>query len=159
VGNGVRIGASINRSCIVMLSALLQGHVDSVFRLCAPIAFPEFSRTIDPFETFLDQARKAGNPSPSNITTLFRRIGVPDAMAGLTWRRGRRHSISNAVIVSALDEINQLRNRIAHSLPLTFNGAPYSLSLVDVKRLRNIVEGFGQHFEAHARAKVATSRI
>jgi len=84
---------------------------------------------------------------------------VPDVMADLTWRRGRSHTISNAVIVSVLDEINQVRNRIAHSLPLTFNGAPYFLTLRDVKRLRNIVEGFGQHFEDHARAKVASSRI
>ncbi|WP_430436898.1 HEPN domain-containing protein [Oceanibaculum nanhaiense] len=159
VGNGQRIGASINRSCIVMLSALLQAHVDSVFRQCAPTVFPEFSRSGDAYDAFLEAARKAGNPNPSNIKSLFRRIGVPDVMDGLAWRRGRSHNVSNATIVSSLDEINQVRNRIAHSQPLTLNGAPYQLNLVDVTRLRNVVEGFGEHFEAHALAKIAASKI
>ena len=158
VSGGVRIGASINRSCIVMLSALLQGHVDEVFRALAPVAFPEYSRSGDAYETFLEQARRAGNPSPGNITMLFRKIGVLNVMSGLTWRRHRR-SIVNGKIVSSLDEINQIRNRIAHSQELRLNGQPYNLTLVDVKRLRNIVEGYGEHFQAHATAKVTASRV
>lgn len=157
-GLGVRIGGSINRSCIVMMSALLQGHVDEIFRALAPVAFPEFSRSGNAYEAFLDQARRAGNPSPGNITSLFRKIGVPNVMDGLTWQRSR-HLIATNTIVAALDEINQIRNRIAHSQPLTMNGQAYNMNLVRVKSLRNIVDGFGQNFEAHARAKVTASRI
>lgn len=148
----LREGAAINRSCIVMLSALLQGYIDDVFADCVPIAFPAIAAAPD-YESQLRELRKAGNPNPSNIRALFRKLGVPDVMAGLNWQHTTPQDIA-----AKLEEINQVRNRIAHSLPLTLNGDPYSLKLARVQVLRNFCSAFGTRFEVHARQKVVDCR-
>ena len=44
VSDGSREGASINSSCIVMMSALLQSYMQSVFEICAKEALPRAKR-------------------------------------------------------------------------------------------------------------------
>lgn len=142
---GHRIGASINRSCIVMLSALLQTHVEDVFQDAAKRAFPALNANAGAFALYWNQMKNWGNPSDVNIGNLFLRIGVPDVFDGLSWQR-----TTTADIKRKLGELNQVRNRIAHgNRNLTLNGAPYSLTLAKVEAYRNLAGSFGQRFAAH----------
>lgn len=148
----VRQGAAINRSCMVMLSALLQGYIDDVFVECVPIAFPAIAAAPN-YESLLGELRKGGNPNSKNISALFRKLGVPDVMAGLNWQHTTPQDIA-----AKLDEINQIRNRIAHSSPLSLNGQPYRLKLARVQTLRNFCAAFAARFEIHARLRVTQCR-
>ena len=79
VGNH-RIGVSINRSCIVMLSALLQVYIEEVFQDAAKRAFPALQNNQASFDEYWKQMKNWGNPSDVNIKTLFliRKIGSRD---------------------------------------------------------------------------------
>lgn len=148
--NGHRIGASVNRSCIVMLSALLQSYVEDVFQEAAKRTFPNFRTNNAAFEKYWKQAKNWGNPSDVNIINLFMRLGVPDVFDGLTWQR-----TATADIKIRLGELNQIRNQIAHgSRQLTLNGQPYSLTLAKVASFRNFVAVFGARFDGHIQTKL-----
>lgn len=142
--NGHRVGQSINRSCIVMLSALLQSFVEE--------AFEEVSVQLLGIE---DEARQSyrksfsrwGNPSDANIKTLFQRLGIVDVLENLSWQR-----ITNDRIRSNLQQLNEIRNQIAHGRrDLRWQNRRYSLSLAEAVRLRNFVRTFSDRFPVHAR--------
>lgn len=144
VEGGVRIGASLNRSCVVMLSALLQSYVEEVFQEAAMDTFPALSNE-ETCSEYWKQMRFWGNPSSGNIKALFLKIGIPDVLDGITWQR-----TTTRTIVMKLDAINQLRNDIAHGRErLTVNGRTYGLSLQKVKGLRNFADNFGRRFSPH----------
>ena len=144
VEGGVRIGASLNRSCVVMLSAMLQSYIEEVFQEAAMEILP----ALDDEETcrqYWKQMRDWGNPNSSNIKALFLKIGIPDVLDGITWQR-----TTTDQIVIKLNTINQLRNDIAHGRErLAVNGRTYSLSLQKVKGLRNFADNFGRRFSPH----------
>ena len=135
---GVREGAAVNASCILMLSALLQGYVEEVFVYGSWRVF----RTLRD-----DEARtkyratffRWGNPSGENIKRLFFRIGIPDVIEGLSWQK-----TDSKVIRRKLDQMNELRNKIAHGAKLEA-----TLSLNQVKSYRSFVEQFGVRFGRH----------
>lgn len=150
IQNGHRIGASINRSCIVMLSALLQAHVQDVFQAAARRAFPAFAANDAAFTAYWNQVKSWGNPSDQNIRGLFIQIGVPDVFAGLSWQR-----TPTAMVREKLGDLNQIRNQIAHGAHhLRVRGQPYSLSLRKVIAFRNFAEQFGERIEPHVAAFV-----
>jgi hypothetical protein len=68
--DGSRQGASLNRSCVVLLSALLQSYVQEVFKLAAQEALPNL-RNEQVWELYWKQMKSWGNPSADNITSLF----------------------------------------------------------------------------------------
>lgn len=142
-----RVGVSINRSCVVMLSALLQSFVEEVFKDAAKRAFPALNANENAFDSYWRQTKNWGNPSDANIKNLFLRIGVPDVFVGLSWQRMKTDAVR-----SRLDELNQLRNKIAHgSKQLSVNNQPYSLKLANVHTLRNFSECFADRFVPHVR--------
>lgn len=148
IQNGHRIGASLNRSCVVMLSALLQTHVEEIFREAALRTFPALRNNPISFDRYWNQMKNWGNPSDANITTLFLRLGVPDIFYGVSWQRA-----PTVTIKRSLGQLNQIRNRIAHgSRQLTLDGSPYSLSLADVSSFRNMVFSFCERFTDHVEA-------
>ncbi|MDR6333877.1 hypothetical protein GGQ86_002347 [Xanthobacter flavus] len=142
---GHRVGTSINRSCIVMLSALLQSYVEEVFQDAARRVFPQFAAHQDGFDAYWRQVKGWGNPSDSNIKTLFLRLGVVDVFSGLSWQHTDERAIKKN-----LDTLNQLRNQIAHGASrIVVNQASYSLSLAEVTRFRNFSHTFANRFERH----------
>lgn len=146
--DGHRIGASLNRSCIVMLSALLQSYVEEVFKDAAKRSFPALNGDAAAFEAYWRQMKGWGNPSELNIKNLFLQIGVPDVFSGLSWQR-----TPTAQVRIKLGTLNQIRNDIAHgSRQLKVNGQPYSLSLAKVIAFTNFAEQFGNRFEPHVQA-------
>lgn len=145
IQDGHRIGTSINRSCIVMLSALLQAYVEEVFQDAARRVLPALRNDPAVFERYWNQVRNWGNPSDQNIINLFMRLGAPDIFDGLSWQR-----TPTAAVKRNLGQLNQIRNRIAHgAAQLTLDGRPYSLSLAAVKSFRNHVASFGGRFSDH----------
>jgi hypothetical protein len=145
--DGHRVGASLNRSCIVMLSALLQSFVEEVFfEACVEFLGVEEHAQ----KAFRASFNRWGNPSDENIRKLFNRMGVGDVLADLTWRGCRRGRVQEN-----LRQINELRNQIAHGARnLTWRKRPYSLSLAEVGRLTRFAGCFGEYFPAHARWEV-----
>ncbi len=143
---GYRVGTSINRSCIVMLSALLQAYVEEVFQESSTVTFPRL-RENDQFEKYWKQMKNWGNPSHENIKHLFLKIGIPDVFEDLTWQ-----GMQTEKIREKLDSLNRIRNQISHgSRNLTLNNNPYSLSLNRVIQYRNFSDNFGKRFSAHVK--------
>ncbi|UES49686.1 HEPN domain-containing protein [Roseibium aggregatum] len=148
--NGVRVGQSINRSCVVMLSALLQSYVEEVFVVCATEVLPKLA-VEDNLVEFRKKGSRMGNPNKENIRSAFLRLGCRNVLADLSWRNS-----DNAKVLLRLKEINELRNGIAHGKrQLTIDGNPVSLDLRKVEVLRNFARAFGERFEVHALAKVS----
>ncbi len=143
--DGHRVGASINRSCIVMLSALLQTFVEEVF---AELSFELLEIEDDDAKTAYRRSfGRWGNPSDSNVITLFQRLGATDVLEDLSWQR-----ITNQRIRSNLRQLNELRNQIAHGRrELRWANSTYSLSLAEAVRLRNFVQTFADRFPDHGK--------
>ncbi len=140
-----RVGAPLNRSCIVMLSALLQGYVEDVFLDCSRCLFPKLT-SVSAIKLYRGGFRQWGNPSSDNIDRLFIRIGIVRVLDRLSWRNCKTPRLRER-----LNEINEIRNDIAHGKAhLKLNGQPFSLRLERVERYRNFVENFGQRFGQHA---------
>jgi len=145
IRGGHRIGVSINRSCVVMLSALLQAYVEEVFQEAARRAFPELNADPLAFEQYWKQMKSWGNPSDVNIKNLFLKVGVPDVFNGLTWQ-----ATTPVRIKRKLYELNRLRNEIAHgNTILSIDDVAYSLTLAKVVVFRNFTENFAARFPQH----------
>ncbi|HZW05819.1 MAG TPA: HEPN domain-containing protein [Phycisphaerales bacterium] len=140
--NGQRVGQALNKSCILLLSALLQGYVEDVFMDVSVKTFRGL-RDEATNNSYRQLLRRVGNPSAENVTALFLRLGVSDIFDGLTWQRTRAPQVR-----SKLNEINRLRNDIAHGKRL-----PQAVTLAQVLRLRNFVEQFAERFARHVRRK------
>lgn len=144
VEDGSREGASINRSCVVLLSALLQSYVQEVFEIAAKQALPSLAAD-EVWKAYWKQMKGWGNPSADNTKTLFLKIGVHDVFDGLRWQ-----SCDNALVRSRLNQLNHVRNSIAHgAVTLRVNDADYALTLAKVKTFRNFAEAFAARFESH----------
>ena len=151
VADGTREGAALNRACVVLLSATLQAHVSDVFVSCSSRAFGRQLRDRE-LDNYRATWNRWGNANPANIIGLFRRLGVDDILAGLSWQGQSTRKLKNN-----LDHLNQVRNQIAHGEEdLTVDGRPFSLALIRITRWRNVSEKFGEHFEGHALGEFRT---
>lgn len=121
IANGARVGSSLLRASTTLISAALQTEVEDTFKVALPLTFDHFSQ--DELDRFWASCRGWGNPNPHNIRALFFRLGFSDALDGLRWQK-----FSNASVVTTLDTINQVRNRIAHGQPLTVNNQSFRLT-------------------------------
>lgn len=146
IENGHRVGASINRSCIVMLSAILQSFVEEVY---CETAFELLSIDGEKEKAaFRKSFAYSGNPSAKNITQLFRRLGIVNIFDGLSWQGLKK----NEQISTNLDKLNTLRNKIAHGHEeIVLDKKPYSLTLAKVSDMRNFVHTFADRFPHHVR--------
>jgi len=140
IANGARVGASLLRAATTMISAALQTEVEGVFKQALPLTFDHF--TDAERQRYWEDCKKSwGNPNPQNIRTLFFRLGFSDALDGLQWQ-----NCPNANVVSTLDAINQVRNRIAHGQPLTVNAHPFRLTRPVVDRWCSFANVFTERF-------------
>jgi hypothetical protein len=138
-----RQGAVINKSCVLMLSALLQGYVEDVFVYASKRLFKTLKGD-EVIARYTDTYFRWGNPNNGNIRRLFQRIGIHDVFEGLGWPK-----CNSTMINKKLQLINEARNKIAHGQPL-----PETMSLAKVQNLRNFADQFGQRFAAHVQSKL-----
>jgi RiboL-PSP-HEPN len=145
IDNGHRVGASINRSCIVMISALLQSYVEEVF---ADVSGEYLGIETDEEKSIYRKTfGRWGNPSDTNIRLLFNRLGIANILGDLTWQ-----ATTPARICANLQQLNEIRNQVAHGKRnLRHNNRPYSLSLAEAIRFRNFACSFADRFEGHVR--------
>jgi hypothetical protein len=145
--NGARQGTALNRSCVLMISGLLQGYVEEVFFEVSAEKLGLSAAQIADYRKLYD---RFGNPSPQNIRMHFRRLGVPDVLAGLSWQRRTAPSV-----VNALEQLNNLRNQIAHGAAhLRLGNQAYSLRTHDAEVFRNFAENFAARFTGHVRRQL-----
>ncbi len=136
VTNGARLGASLLRAAIPLISAALQTEVEETFKAALPLTFDHFSPA--ELDRYWEESKKNwGNPNPHNVRNLFFRIGFSDVLDGLSWRKR-----NNARVIAVLDAINQVRNRVAHGQPLTVNGQPFRLTRPVVKGWTDYARAF-----------------
>lgn len=141
IANGARLGSSLLRASTALISAAIQTEVEATFQAALPLAFDHFSD--DERERYWTDAKRSwGNPNPHNIRNLFFRIGYSDVLDGLSWKK-----CNNATVVSTLDAINQIRNRVAHGQPLTLDGNPFRLTKPVVNRWKNFAGVFLNRFQ------------
>ena len=140
IANGARVGASLLHAATTLISAVLQSEVEETFRAALPRSFDYFNQ--DALDRYWSDCRQWGDPNPENVRRLFFRIGFPDVLAGLSWQK-----CPNATVISVLDEINQVRNRIAHGQPLTVKGRRFRLTKPKVVRWRNYAAAFLARFQ------------
>jgi hypothetical protein len=84
--SGERVGAALNNSCILMLSALLQGYVEDVFMYASRRLFRTMNDEVS-LKKYRESLRRAGNPSGEDISRLFVRLGILDVFDGLAWSK------------------------------------------------------------------------
>jgi hypothetical protein len=146
--DGTRQGTSLNRSCIIMLSALLQSYVQEVFKSCAIETLPAL-REDHVWEAYWKQMKGWGNPSADNIKILFLKIGIPDVISGMSWQKCTQQNVAKK-----LNELNNIRNQIAHGADkLRLNDKDYSLTLAKVEAFQRFSSSFGERFYIHSLAK------
>jgi hypothetical protein len=121
IANGARVGSSLLRASTTLISAALQSEVEDTFKAALPLTFDHFNQ--DELDRYWLDCKGWGNPNPHNIKTLFFRLGFSNALDGLRWQK-----FNNASVITTLDRINQVRNRIAHGQPLTVDGQPFRLT-------------------------------
>ncbi len=139
ITNGARVGASLLRAATTLISAALQSEVEDTFKAALARSFDHF----EPVERdrYWSDCKGWGNPNPENVRRLFFRIGFPDVLDGFSWQK-----CPNATVIAVLDEINQVRNRIAHGQPLTVGGRPFKLTKPKVARWRGYAAAFSTRF-------------
>ena len=145
---GQRVGAALNKSCILMMSALLQGYVEDVFLAASQRLFKTLADEAAQ-KRYAETLRATGNPSSENIARLFLRIGKVDVFDGLSWQKASMKQIKEK-----LRDINELRNKIAHGKAL-----PEAVSLTKVETLRNFVDQFGSRFARSYRRILVTDGV
>jgi len=141
VGN-YRVGTAINNSCVLMLSALLQGYVEILFLTISQQLLKRQLDNATAYEKYRDTLRRWGNPSTDNIQSLYLRLGVADILDGISWR-----NMTNKSVKQKLRDLNVIRNKIAHGQKL-----PKALSLSDVISFRDFVMQFSYHFAGRVEA-------
>lgn len=141
IANGARVGSSLLRASTTLISAALQTAVEDAFKASVVKEFDHF--TADEYERYWTESKKSwGNPNPHNIRNLFFRIGFSNVLDGLSWQK-----CNNASVISKLEAINQVRNRIAHGQPLTVDGQPFRLTRPVVNSWNKFAEQFIRKFE------------
>ncbi|USA39754.1 HEPN domain-containing protein [Pelagerythrobacter marinus] len=144
--DGSREGQALNRAAIALLSATLQTFCEDVFFETSRAVLNMTDQQLEDYRSLYD---RWGNPGSGNIKTHFRRLGIPDVIDGLSWQKS-----SSETIKRKLDDLNQLRNGIAHGREqLVIRGSNVSLSLAIVINYRNFVDQFGRRFQAHVNLK------
>lgn len=144
VENGHRIGTSLNRSCMVILSALLQAFIEEEFEKSARHSLPLLNND-DIYDRYWKQMKLWGNPSAANIKNLFLKIGMPDVLASVAWQ-----GTTPSHVRTKLDEINTIRNQVAHGAQtLKLYDRNFSLTLQKISGYRNFVDNFANRFSQH----------
>lgn len=139
IANGARVGSSLLRASTTLISAAIQTEVEETFKVALPLTFDHFSQ--DELDRYWADCKGWGNPNPHNVRTLFFRLGFSDALDGLRWQK-----FTNQSVVTTLDTINQVRNRIAHGQPLTVNNQPFRLTGPVVRSWRAFAGQFIHRF-------------
>lgn len=140
ITNGGRVGNSLLRAATTLISAALQTEVEETFKAAIPLTFDHFGAS--ELERYWEDSKRSwGNPNPSNVRKLYFRLGFSDVLDGLSWQKCR-----NSEVVRLLDEINQVRNRVAHGQAITVNGNTFRLTKPTVHRWRNFADVFIKKF-------------
>lgn len=138
---------ALNKSCLLILSALLQGYIEELFFVLSANLFVHLD--YDDHEAYRRSIRRWGNPSSENIERLFNRIGLINVLENVTWQRTNVKRIK-----AMLNLLNHQRNAIAHG------GAPKgSLKLSSIERMRDFTENFATNLNRYLRKEFRRNLI
>jgi hypothetical protein len=121
---------ALNKSCILTLSALLQGYIEEVFFTVSSHLLLHLDD--EDLDAYRQSVGNWGNPNPGNIERLFMRIGVARVIDKVTWQPTNAKKIKTKLAL-----LNEQRNKIAHG-----KEPKGSLKLSDIERMRDFVEQF-----------------
>lgn len=135
---------AITEAGVVLLSASLQTFVEEVFLECSEKLFGRQLEGIE-LKTYKESWKRWGNPSPKHIRRLFRRLGVIDVLSDLGDNR-----LITPEFLKTLDQLNQVRNDIAHGEKIKVDGTHFSLGLSKLQSWLKIVEDGAKNFRFNA---------
>lgn len=135
---------ALNKCCVLMLSALLQGHIDHLFYA---VARNHFDMSDDEVQTYRAAVGNWGNPNAENIERLFTRLGVIGILKQVNWSKSDGKTIAGKLRV-----LNEQRNKIAHG-----REPRGSLKLTDIEKTADFVETFSRELSAYLRRKFRRS--
>jgi len=123
---------AVNKAAIVLLSAELQGYLVDLHKECADMLF---QGRLENLETLIAESPTTptrGNPNVENITRLFGSLGFSKVLEKIRWQK-----MKDASVKKKLKEMNELRNRIAHSTSETVRKVKVDYYLNFVKKFSN----------------------
>lgn len=132
---------ALNKSCILILSALLQGYIEEVFFTLSANLFVHLS--YDDHDDYRRSIGVWGNPNAQNIERLFMRIGEANILERVTWQRTDAKKIRKM-----LGLLNEQRNAIAHG-----KSPKGSLKLSSIERMRDFVNNFAINLNRYLRKR------
>lgn len=97
---------ALNSAGVALLSAHLQGFLVDLFK---EVARTTLSGKVKDLDAVTDSANTRGNPNEQNITRMFKSIGYPNILDGVSWKK-----MSNKSVRTKLRSFNELRNKIVH---------------------------------------------
>jgi hypothetical protein len=146
-GAGARAAAQqINQAYAVLVSAQFQGfcrdlHSECADHLVTPVADPDLRELLRDNLLFGRKIDR-GNPNPGNLGSDFNRFSLA------FWSLVDAHHSRNPARKSALEELNDWRNAIAHQdFPASMlKGGRPNLTLAQVQTWRKACDGLARSF-------------
>ncbi len=147
-GPGTRAASlQINQAYVVLLAAQFQGfcrdlHDECIRAFVVPLSIINHRIAIQ-LSLQLNRKLDRGNPNPSNIGSDFGRFGLS------FWPLVEAHHSQNPARKTALDELNDWRNAIAHhDFPTTMlKGSRLQLTLGQVQKWRKACNQLASSFD------------
>jgi hypothetical protein len=132
---------AIHRAAIVLMSAHLEGFIEDLYEESAEVLLS--GKTRDP-AVLVEDARDAfRNPSTQPIEKLFRTLGLPDILAGISWRASNNESVRRR-----LNAFVRLRNNIAHGKETEADEDRVIVHKSTVNYYKNFTKLFAENLEA-----------
>lgn len=111
----------------------MEGFIEDLYTIAAASLLTGKVRVLDVLSK--EGRDKFRQPYSANIAQLFRTIGIPDIMQGMSWRRSNEDSVK-----SRLAGFVDLRNKLAH-------GGLEPVNKAKVQALRGFVQILAQHLD------------
>jgi hypothetical protein len=131
-----RQGAAITRAGIVLLAAAMEAYVEDLFEEAASLLWPGAS----PAELkalLQDTVGRFNNADVRKTELLYFNLGMPWTLSGIHWQK-----FSNATFKSALNQLVETRNQIAHGR------AQPRAQLQQLRRWKEMVRQYALRLEA-----------
>lgn len=144
-----RYGSEICAASIVLMSSLLQSHIEKIFEIRFKEKFMHIINDHD-MKKIWDSIGISGNPSPPNIDRLFLRLGIIELTADYLYCSDPKTDRLR------LTHFNAIRNKISHGqikYNYVFDEREYKLTKSQMWPWIGEIQLFGDGLLAHVKAR------
>lgn len=152
------VGCEIYCATFVLMSSLLQFHVENIFEECVKkrLYHLKTKDEIGKFWNVVGRNKNWGNPNPDSINSLFLHVGIINVMEGYSWKKTAAEDLQKLYI------FNQIRNDIAHgNIQYEYkidlgnkNIKIFKMSKGEAAQWKEFVQSFADGLSAHVNKKL-----